>query len=68
MFPDAACSLEYAGDPWKLLVMGRLSAQCTDARVKMVTPALFKKYPDVYAFASADELEDEPAYDDDYNM
>ncbi len=45
LYPDAACSLEYGGDPWRLLVMGRLSAQCTDARVNVVCKELFVKYP-----------------------
>ena len=40
-YPSAECALQYDGDPWKLLVMGRLSAQCTDARVNLITPALF---------------------------
>ncbi len=53
-YPDAVCSLDYDGDPWRLLVMGRLSAQCTDERVNKVCPALFEKYPDVYAMAKAD--------------
>jgi endonuclease-3 len=46
--------------PWELLVATILSAQCTDARVNMITPALFKRYPDPIAMASADimELED----------
>ena len=35
-YPDATCALEFGGEPWKLLVMGRLSAQCTDARVNIV--------------------------------
>ena len=39
------CALEYQGDPWKLAVMARLSAQCTDARVNIVSRELFKKYP-----------------------
>ena len=45
--------------PWQLLVATILSAQCTDARVNIVTEDLFKKYPDVHAFAKADlkELE-----------
>ena len=55
-YPDAICSL-VADDPFQLLVATRLSAQCTDARVNLVTPALFKKYPSVEAFAKA-ELED----------
>ena len=52
-YPLAECTLEET-DPWKLLVQVRLAAQCTDARVNMVTPALFEKYPDVYAMAQAD--------------
>ncbi len=54
LYPDAACALEYGGDPWRLLVMGRLSAQCTDARVNVVCPDLFAEYPDVYAMAEAE--------------
>lgn len=42
------------GSPWECLVAVQLSAQCTDKRVNMVMPALFKKYPTVEAFASAD--------------
>lgn len=53
-YPDAACSLEYKNDPWKLLVMARLSAQCTDARVNIVSEELFGVFPDVYAFEKAD--------------
>ena len=56
-FPDAVCSLTYDGDPWRLLVMGRLSAQCTDERVNIVCKDLFNKYPDVYAMADADVAE-----------
>lgn len=52
LYPDAVCSLE-AEDPFQLLVATRLSAQCTDARVNLVTPALFAKYPTVEAFAAA---------------
>ena len=60
LYPDAKCSLEAYGDPWKLLVMGRLSAQCTDARVNIVCRDLFVKYPDCNAMAEADlhELEE----------
>lgn len=54
-YTDAACSLFYEGDPWRLLVMGRLSAQCTDERVNIVCKELFKKYPDVYAMAKAEQ-------------
>ena len=45
IYPVAECALEYDGDPWKLLVMGRLSAQCTDARVNEVSKELFKVFP-----------------------
>lgn len=51
-YPDSICSLEYT-DPLQCLVATRLSAQCTDARVNMVTPALFERYPDAYAFAQS---------------
>ena len=59
LYPDAACSLEYEGEPWKLLVMARLSAQCTDARVNIVSKELWKKYPTQKALAEANlsELE-----------
>ena len=40
-YPEAPCALEYNGEPWKLLVMARLSAQCTDARVNIVCRELF---------------------------
>lgn len=52
-YPQAICSL-VAQTPFRLLVATRLSAQCTDARVNLVTPALFEKYPDVHAFSRAD--------------
>ena len=51
-YPDAICSLTYT-DPLQLLIATRLSAQCTDARVNMVTPALFERFPTVEAFAAA---------------
>ncbi len=51
-YPDAICSLVYT-DPLQLLIATRLSAQCTDARVNLVTPALFERFPDVDAFADA---------------
>ena len=54
IYPDATCALEYGKDPWRLLVMGRLSAQCTDARVNIVCKELFAKYPDCYAMAKGD--------------
>ena len=53
-YPSAVCALEYSGDPWRLLVMGRLSAQCTDARVNEVCKELFAKYPTAAAMAEAD--------------
>lgn len=51
-YPDAACSLE-AKDAFQLLVATRLSAQCTDARVNLITPALFAALPTPKAFADA---------------
>lgn len=57
VYPDAVCALEYDGDAWKLLIMGRLSAQCTDARVNIVCKELFAKYPNSRAMADA-ELSD----------
>ncbi len=59
-YPTAECALRYEGDPWRLLVMGRLSAQCTDARVNAIAPALFERYPTVFDMAEAEprELED----------
>ncbi len=58
IYPDAVCSLTY-DEPYQLLFAVRLSAQCTDARVNIVTKELFKKYPDLQSFADADlqELE-----------
>lgn len=52
-YPDAKCSLEYEGDAWKLLVMGRLSAQCTDERVNIVCRDLFKAFPTAKEMAGA---------------
>lgn len=52
-YGDTPCTLEYK-NPFELLVSACLAAQCTDARVNMVTPALFEKYPTVEAFAKAD--------------
>lgn len=58
-YPDAVCSLRYEGDPWRLLVMARLSAQCTDARVNIVSEELFAEFPDAASMACGDigELE-----------
>lgn len=51
-FPDAKCALDYK-NPLQLLVATVMSAQCTDVRVNMVTPVLFKKYPTVEKLAAA---------------
>lgn len=56
LYPDAVCALKHQS-PLQLLVATILSAQCTDVRVNIVTPALFAKYPDVNAFAAADRNE-----------
>ena len=53
-YPEARCSLEYGGEPWKLMVMGRLSAQCTDARVNIVCRELFERYPTAQALADGE--------------
>ena len=53
LYPDAQCSLDYGKD-YELLFSVRLAAQCTDARVNLVTPALFACYPTLEAFAEAD--------------
>ena len=58
-YPDSLCSLE-AEDPFRLLVAVRLSAQCTDARVNLVTPALFERFPTPEDFANATPEEVEP--------
>lgn len=52
-YPDALCSLVYK-EPYELMIAARLSAQCTDARVNIVTKTLFQKYPTLEAFAQAD--------------
>ena len=56
VYADAKCSLDFT-TPHELLVAVQLSAQCTDARVNLVTPALFKKYKSVYEFSEANEEE-----------
>src|SRR6267378_7354284 len=60
VYPDAHCELDFK-NPLELLIATILSAQCTDKRVNMVTPALFKKYRSAadYAHASLPELEKE---------
>lgn len=55
-YPDAICSLTYR-EPLQLLIATRLSAQCTDARVNLVTPTLFERFPTLDAFADADPEE-----------
>lgn len=60
VYPESECALKYGGDPWRLLVMGRLSAQCTDARVNEVSIPLFERYKTAADMADADlsELEE----------
>ena len=53
LYPDAKCALNHR-NAFELLIATILSAQCTDARVNMVTPALFKKFPTPQAFAKAE--------------
>jgi endonuclease-3 len=59
-YPDANCALRHE-NPLQLLIATILSAQCTDARVNLVTPALFQKYPDAKAFAETEPRELERA-------
>lgn len=58
-YPDADCTLDY-NDAWKLLISVRLAAQCTDARVNIIVPKLYAKFPDIEALANApvDEIEE----------
>jgi len=56
MYPGVTCALHHSS-PWELLVATILSAQCTDKRVNMVTPGLFRKYPTMQDFASAPQEE-----------
>jgi len=60
LYPDAHCALNYK-NPLQLLIATILSAQCTDVRVNLVTPALFARYPNGRAFAEADTAELETA-------
>ena len=55
-YPDAVCALQYGKD-YELMISVRLSAQCTDARVNQVTPALFARFPTLESFAAADVAE-----------
>ncbi|QDU70655.1 endonuclease III [Mucisphaera calidilacus] len=59
LYPDADCALHHR-DPWQLVVATILSAQCTDARVNIVTPELFKAFPTPQAFADATPASIEP--------
>ena len=56
MYPEAACALHHS-NAWELLVATILSAQCTDKRVNLVTPGLFRKYPTIQDFAAAAQEE-----------
>ena len=55
-YPSALCALQYEKD-YELMIAVRLSAQCTDARVNLITPALFARFPTLDAFANADVAE-----------
>src|SRR5260370_37715904 len=59
MYPNAKCALHHS-NAWELLVATILSAQCTDVRVNMVTPILFKKYPTIQDFAALKPEQLEP--------
>jgi Predicted EndoIII-related endonuclease len=54
LYPAAECELRYEGESWKLLVMARLSAQCTDKRVNIVSDVLFERYPTLNDLAEGD--------------
>ena len=58
-YPDALCSLEY-DKPHELMISVRLAAQCTDARVNQIAPALFARFPTLEAFAAAEPADVEP--------
>ena len=53
LYPEAECALAFQNDPFRLIVMARLSAQCTDKRVNEVSVLLFDAYPDVFSMAKA---------------
>ena len=59
LYPEATCSLDWR-NPYELLVATMLSAQCTDVRVNLVTPALFERFPDAAAAAAVEPGEVEP--------
>ena len=54
IYPDSECMLEYGNDPFRLLVMGMLSAQCTDITVNRTSPGLFSLFPDCFAMKDAE--------------
>ena len=56
IYPDAHCALTHQ-NPWQLLAATILSAQCTDVRVNMVTPELFKRFPDPVSMSNAELAE-----------
>lgn len=56
LYPDSRCALVYR-NPYQLLVATILSAQCTDVRVNMVTPALFARYPDAKSLADSEQAD-----------
>ena len=56
-YPSAECALKYEGDEWRLLVMGRLSAQCTDAKVNEVSVELFERFPTARDMSEGDLAE-----------
>lgn len=60
-YPETECGLKWQGDPYRLLIMAILSAQCTDARVNIVAETLFKRFPTAYDMAKAtlEEIETE---------
>ncbi len=53
-YPAAECALKFGGEAWKLVIMGRLSAQCTDKRVNEVCETLFEVFPTIESLASAE--------------
>ena len=59
LYPHASCSLDWRS-PFELLVATMLSAQCTDKRVNLTTPALFDRFPDAFSFAGVDAAAVEP--------
>lgn len=60
-YPETVCGLDWQGDPYKLLIMAILSAQCTDARVNIVSKTLFERFPNAESMANAnlEEIENE---------